>query len=619
MDFISANAIEDISQNSLIRSADTACALTCQMDTQEELCTRIAASLRAIQGGERNQIRKVDGCVEGSFILKNVLDKMECEAIMTAVRSLNEYVVSSQLRARSAEVAETEISEIPTGNKSRRPSQHHTPCYVDNDALSSLTDRVRPHLPRQAGPQNSSYLADSPISTFLRCYDYHTSDASTPHFDRSFNFHEKDPMGRNTGHLLQFTAYSMVLYLNDDFEGGHTTFFPLQPDTEDVVRSRRGNTSMQEVTADTPRVSVTPKQGDVLIFPHGRHAGCHPDPLHEGSVILSGRKTIIRTDIIYTCVQKNSHKQDARKSNSQNSMISIAEMDASKAPMMEEEASKAPMMEMDASKAPMMEEEASKAPMMEEEASKAPMMEEEASKAPMIEEDASKAPMMEEEASKAPMIEEEASKAPMIEEDAVNDVTMNISEATCQYSASDDSSPPESKWISAYKVNDKETAFQNWSCINDSLCQNSCWICQAVFPRGKKKKVFMISQILQVFKEIYNNSLEGNEDDRIKLLTAFEEAVPNVCKCWQSFLYLEGNEQMLASALEKVNTQVWASGLACCRNELCTIIFKALFADQGPDERIASLKALGGTFTRSLNCPPGCDCGWQFIALPTSK
>jgi hypothetical protein len=506
------------------------------MEIQEVLCTRIAASLRAIQGKDRDQIRKVDGCVEGSFILKNVLDKAECEAIMTAVRSLNEYMASGQLCDKSVEVLETEMSEILHENKSRRPSQHHTPCYVENGDLSTLTARVRPHLPHHAGPQNSSYLADFPISTFLRCYDYHTSDASTPHFDRSFNVHEKDAMGRNTGHLLQFTAYSMLLYLNDDFEGGHTTFFPLQPDhIEDVARSRRGNTSLREVTADTPRVSVIPKQGDVLIFPHGRHSGCHPDPLHEGSVILSGRKTIIRTDIIYTTTQKLSRKHDGREDIFQNSKISSVEMDDGNSPL----------------------------------------------------------------------------KEGTVANDTVTNISQNV--------ITDDSDPPESKWISAHKVNDKETAFQNWSCINDSLCQNSCWICQAVFPRGKKKKVFMISQILQVFKEIYNNSLEGKEDDRIKLLTAFEEAVPNVCKCWQSFLFLEGSEQMLATALEKVNTQVWASGLACCRNELCTIIFKALFSDQGPEERVASLQALGGTFTRSLNCPPGCDCGWQFIALPTSS
>ena len=174
-----------------------------------------------------------------------------------------------------------------------------------------------------------------------------------------------------------------------------------------------------------------------------------------------------------------------------------------------------------------------------------------------------------------------------------------------------------SLWVSKHKVTDKVTAYENWKCINDALVQNQCWICQSVFPRGKKKKVFMISQILQVFKEIYVNSVDGHEDDRIKLLTAFEDATPNVCKCWQSYLFLEGNEKLLAVALEKANTQVWASGLACCRNDLCTTVYKALFADQGPEERIASLQALGGTFTRSLNCPPGCDCGWQFIALPS--
>lgn len=304
----------------------------------KSLCAEIAASLLAIKG-ERSQIRQVVGCVEGSFILENALNRSECELIMTAVRNLNEYA-EKQLQLNPI-VNDHQNSGLPSSktteskhpsdasdggtaildtnlsrNRNRRHSQHHTPCYVDNIALAGLTSRILPYLPHHAGPENTSVLNEFPISTFLRCYDYHTSDSSTPHFDRSFNFHEKDALGRNCGRILQFTAYSVLLYLNDDFEGGHTTFFPLHADSagETAMRSRRGNTSLQEVTADTPRVSIKPRQGDILIFPHGRHLGCYPDPLHEGSTILSGRKTIIRTDLIYN--NSNSGQKKRRRSTS---------------------------------------------------------------------------------------------------------------------------------------------------------------------------------------------------------------------------------------------------------------------------------------------------------------
>ena len=36
------------------------------------------------------------------------------------------------------------------------------------------------------------------------------------------------------------------------------------------------------------------------MFPHGKHPGWHPDPLHEGSLVRTGYKTIIRSDVVYT-------------------------------------------------------------------------------------------------------------------------------------------------------------------------------------------------------------------------------------------------------------------------------------------------------------------------------
>jgi hypothetical protein len=151
-----------------------------------------------------------------------------------------------------------------------------------------------------------------------------------------------------------------------------------------------------------------------------------------------------------------------------------------------------------------------------------------------------------------------------------------------------------------------------WKSINEMLVQNRCWICQNVFQKGKKKKVFMISQIIQVFKEI-QASPEGPDDDRVKILTAFMTEAPYVTLCWQSFQFLKGDEKKLADALQKADVQVWVSGLACARNHLCSAIYNSLFSDGGREAQMASIQALKGSFTRSTFCPPGCDCGWQFI------
>jgi hypothetical protein len=165
------------------------------------------------------------------------------------------------------------------------------------------------------------------------------------------------------GRLLKFSAYSILLYLNDDFEGGNTTFFPEDPNNTSV-RSRRGNTRLVDAVhpnqtnnhsdksdksdkdddkdkdkdkdkdsvlpknliqnglngfiegGERPevRVPVVPMIGDCLVFPHGRQHGCHPDPLHEGSVVIRGRKTIIRSDIMFdNDTRRHCNKQQNRE------------------------------------------------------------------------------------------------------------------------------------------------------------------------------------------------------------------------------------------------------------------------------------------------------------------
>ena len=261
----------------------------------DDHCHYLSAVLAAANF-PRDNIKKVpvEG-VQGSFILENVLSKEECEVIMQAVRNLTE----SDPKYLAGLQDDTMDDSMPESDRRRRKSQHHTPCYVEDGVLANL---LRPHLPEFAGPKNKAILADFPLSNFLRCYDYHTGDFSMPHFDRSFSHHEQcsiDTKSRHGGRLVGFTAYSVLLYLNDDFEGGYTSFFPVESISA-VARSSRGN-SPKEILPDSPRITVVPRQGDVLVFPHGRQSGCHPDPLHEGSIVTSGRKTIIRTDVNY-CV-----------------------------------------------------------------------------------------------------------------------------------------------------------------------------------------------------------------------------------------------------------------------------------------------------------------------------
>jgi hypothetical protein len=73
--------------------------------------------------------------------------------------------------------------------------------------------------------------------------------------------------------LSRFTA---LLYLNDDFDGGWTTFFTPSPDLG-VMNA----------------FPIKPRAGSLLIFPHGDVTAL----LHEGSPVLAGVKYVVRTEI----------------------------------------------------------------------------------------------------------------------------------------------------------------------------------------------------------------------------------------------------------------------------------------------------------------------------------
>jgi hypothetical protein len=64
--------------------------------------------------------------------------------------------------------------------------------------------------------------------------------------------------------------YTFLVYLNDDFAGGETTFYGF--DLE-------------------PRLSVRPRRGAALVFVHRQ--------FHEGAAVTAGVKYVLRTDVFY--------------------------------------------------------------------------------------------------------------------------------------------------------------------------------------------------------------------------------------------------------------------------------------------------------------------------------
>lgn len=75
-----------------------------------------------------------------------------------------------------------------------------------------------------------------------------------------------------------YSRLTLLIYLNDEFSGGYTTFF---------------TPSIQGGLDAWP---VRPVQGGAMIFPHGATEG---SLLHEGSGVVEGAKYVIRTEVLY--------------------------------------------------------------------------------------------------------------------------------------------------------------------------------------------------------------------------------------------------------------------------------------------------------------------------------
>lgn len=119
--------------------------------------------------------------------------------------------------------------------------------------------RLRPFVP----PRFKKKWHPVGINERIRFYRYDVG--------QQFDWHRDGYFERENGERSFFT---FMVYLNDDFAGGETSFAEL---------TRFGGYS------DT--IAVTPRKGMALIFHH-------PIP-HKGQPVASGRKYVLRSDVMF--------------------------------------------------------------------------------------------------------------------------------------------------------------------------------------------------------------------------------------------------------------------------------------------------------------------------------
>ena len=180
-----------------------------------------------------------------AFVVNDVFTKEECDEWIaeTEAKGYEEALVNAGDQALFA----------PKYRNSKR-------CIVDShDKADKLWCKIKDFIPKE--------FRDLPVvglNERLRFLRYDGGEFFKPHYDGTYT--RKD--------MSEKSQITVQLYLNEGFEGGETTFL--------------GPTQQE-------KVAVVPKIGKVLVFQH--HL------LHEGSLLKSGRKYSMRTDVMYKLSQ----------------------------------------------------------------------------------------------------------------------------------------------------------------------------------------------------------------------------------------------------------------------------------------------------------------------------
>lgn len=179
-----------------------------------------------------------------SYIIKvpGLLTPDECGALITRIEALGPEVATINTRYGAA--VRTNVR-----NNDRV-------IFDDEDLAKTLLERVRGKAPKEIHG-----LSLVGINERFRCYRYKPGMRFAPHKDGPFvrNEHEQ-------------SCYSFLVYLNEGFGGGNTTF------------------------ATNPEISIKPKTGMGLLFQH--------PIIHEGSEVTEGIKYVARTDLMYRKMER---------------------------------------------------------------------------------------------------------------------------------------------------------------------------------------------------------------------------------------------------------------------------------------------------------------------------
>lgn len=212
------------------------------------------------------------------FAVHNILTADECAALVAAGEKFG---------------FEHLEGEYPSDYRNNDRVLLHDPTLANG-----LWHRLRPHF-RQGdivgiqptGFGNDGVWLPTGLNECIKMVRYRAGGKFRPHFDGPY-VPEED----------WASVYTVVIYLNDDFEGGQTVFMAEQAD---AFRIDLAPSSMLDKRV---RARMQPRTGSVLLFNH--------DVLHEGTPVAEGgTKYMLRAEVMFSRVDLLSgrHQRDAHE------------------------------------------------------------------------------------------------------------------------------------------------------------------------------------------------------------------------------------------------------------------------------------------------------------------
>lgn len=233
------------------------------MNNRSHISFRREATFRAephrvdlgVADAEREAVVRREEVAPGCYLLHGMLSPKECRRLVEAAERIG------FTHAGLAIGDDTYRVNLAARNNLR--------VVVDDTALSAaLWARIRGHVDAQ-----HERAAVWGLNWRFRVYRYEQGQRFSPHYD----VRTRLPVGE--------TRFSLVIFLNDAFEGGATRFF------EEKDKARRRGQGRGRKFDNRERFALKPPAGSAVVFDHLL--------LHEGSEVTAGVKYAVRSDLIY--------------------------------------------------------------------------------------------------------------------------------------------------------------------------------------------------------------------------------------------------------------------------------------------------------------------------------